>query len=31
VPELRQVTWPDNFRPGPIDKYDDSNNPKEFI
>jgi hypothetical protein len=28
---LRQVVWPDKFRPGHIDKYDGSNNPEEFI
>jgi hypothetical protein len=31
APELRQVVWPDKFKPGPIDKYDGSSNPKEFI
>jgi hypothetical protein len=25
------VSWPDKFKPGPIDKYDDFNNPEEFI
>jgi hypothetical protein len=29
--ELRQVAWPDNFKPGPIDKYDGSSTPEEFI
>jgi hypothetical protein len=29
--ELRQVAWPDKFNLGPIDMYDASNNPKEFI
>jgi hypothetical protein len=29
--ELRQVVWPDKFKPGPIDKYDGSSNPEEFI
>jgi hypothetical protein len=28
---LRQVTWPDKFKPGLIDKYDGSSNPEEFI
>jgi hypothetical protein len=28
---LRQVIWPDKFKPGPIDKYDGSSNPEEFI
>jgi hypothetical protein len=31
APELKEVAWPDKFKPGPIDKYDDSNNPDEFI
>jgi hypothetical protein len=31
APELRQVTCLDKFKPRPIDKYDGSNNPKEFI
>jgi hypothetical protein len=29
--ELRQVAWPNKFKPGPIDKYDSSSNPEEFI
>jgi hypothetical protein len=28
---LRQVRWPDKFRTGNIDRYDDSSNPEEFI
>jgi hypothetical protein len=28
---LRQLAWPDKFKPRPIDKYDGSSNPKEFI
>ena len=28
---LRQVTWPDKFRPRPIEKYDGTTNPKEWI
>jgi hypothetical protein len=28
---LRQVRWPDKFKTGNIDRYDDSSNPKEFI
>jgi hypothetical protein len=28
---LRQVIWPDKFRPGPIEKYDGTTNPKEWI
>jgi hypothetical protein len=31
APTLRQVSWPDRFKPRSIDKYDDFNNPKEFI
>jgi hypothetical protein len=31
VPELRQVAWPDKLKTGPIDKYDGSSNPKEYI
>jgi hypothetical protein len=31
APKLRQITWPDEFKPGPIDKYDGSNNPEESI
>jgi hypothetical protein len=31
APEIRQVAWLDKFKPGPIDKYDGSSNPKEFI
>jgi hypothetical protein len=31
APGLRQVTWPNNFKPGPINKYDGSSNPEEFI
>jgi hypothetical protein len=31
APSLKQVSWPDKFKPRPIDKYDDSNNPKKFI
>jgi hypothetical protein len=29
--ELRQVFWPYKFNLGPIDKYDGSSNPEEFI
>jgi hypothetical protein len=28
---LRQVVWPEKFKPGHIDKYDDSSNPEELI
>jgi hypothetical protein len=28
---LKQVVWPDKFKPGHIDKYDDSINPAELI
>jgi hypothetical protein len=28
---LKHVIWPDKFKPGHIDKYDGSSNPKEFI
>jgi hypothetical protein len=28
---LRQVTWPEKFKPRPIDKYDGSSNLEEFI
>jgi hypothetical protein len=31
APSLRQVTWPDKFKPKSIDKYDGLSNPKEFI
>jgi hypothetical protein len=31
APRLRQVAWPNRFKAGPIDKYDDSSNPEEFI
>jgi hypothetical protein len=31
APKLKQATWPDKFKPGPIDKYDGSSIPKEFI
>jgi hypothetical protein len=31
APSLRQVTWPDKFKPGSIDKYDGSSNSEEFI
>jgi hypothetical protein len=31
APKLKQVAWPDKFKPGPIDKYDNSCNPEEFI
>jgi hypothetical protein len=31
VGPFRQVRWPDKFKTGNIDRYDDSNNPKEFI
>jgi hypothetical protein len=31
APGLRQVAWPDKFKPGPINKYNRSNNPEEFI
>jgi hypothetical protein len=27
----RQVRWPDKFKTGNIDRYDDSSNPEEFI
>jgi hypothetical protein len=28
---LKQVIWPDKFKPRHIDKYNDSSNPEEFI
>jgi hypothetical protein len=28
---LRQVAWPDKFKPQPIKQYESSSNPKEFI
>jgi hypothetical protein len=28
---LMQIIWPEKFKPGHIDKYDGSSNPKEFI
>jgi hypothetical protein len=31
APKLKQVAWPDKFKPGPIDNYDGSNNLEEFI
>jgi hypothetical protein len=31
APELRQVAWPDKFKPGPINKYDDSSNPEDLM
>jgi hypothetical protein len=31
APSLRQVNWPDKFKPESIDRYDGSSNPKEFI
>jgi hypothetical protein len=31
APKLRQDAELDKFNPGPIDKYDESSNPKEFI
>jgi hypothetical protein len=31
VGPLRQVRWPDKFKTSNIDRYDGSNNPKEFI
>jgi hypothetical protein len=31
APRLRQVTWPNKFKSGPIDKYNGSSNPEEFI
>jgi hypothetical protein len=31
APKLRQVVWPDKFKHGPIDKYDGSSDPEEFI
>jgi hypothetical protein len=31
VSGLRQVTWPDKLKPGPIYKSDGSSNPEEFI
>jgi hypothetical protein len=31
APRLRQVTWPNKFKPGLIDKYEDSSNLEEFI
>jgi hypothetical protein len=31
APPLRQVIWPEKFKVRHIDKYDGSNNPKEFI
>jgi hypothetical protein len=31
APGFRQVAWPNKFKPRPIDKYDGSSNPEEFI
>jgi hypothetical protein len=31
APELKQDAWLNKFKPGPIDKYDGSSNPEEFI
>jgi hypothetical protein len=31
APELKQVVWPDKFKLGPIDKYENPSNPEEFI
>jgi hypothetical protein len=31
APPLRQVVWLEKFKAGHIDKYDESNNPEEFI
>jgi hypothetical protein len=31
APSLSQVVWPEKFKIGHIDKYDGSNNHKEFI
>jgi hypothetical protein len=31
APELRKVAWPNKVNPIPIDKYDKSSNPEEFI
>jgi hypothetical protein len=31
APGLREVTWPDKFNHGPINKYDGSSNSKDFI
>ena len=31
APSLRQVRWPNKFKPGPIEKYDGSLNPEEFL
>jgi hypothetical protein len=31
APKLRQVVWSDKFKPGPINKYDESSNPEKFI
>jgi hypothetical protein len=31
APGLRHVVWPDKFKPRPINNYDGSSNPKEFI
>jgi hypothetical protein len=31
VHRLHQVIWPDKFHPGPIEKYDGTTNPKEWI
>ena len=31
TPNMRRVVWPQNFKPGPIEKYDSTTNPKEWI
>jgi len=31
APNLRRVVWPRKFKPGPIEKYDGTTNPKEWI
>jgi hypothetical protein len=31
APPLKQVVWLEKFKAGHIDKYDEYNNPEEFI
>ena len=31
TPALRQVSWPDRFRPGAAGMYDGNSNPREFL
>jgi hypothetical protein len=31
APELKQIAWPNKFKPRSIDKYDGSSNPEDFL